>query len=247
MNEFSLILLATSFLAGILTVFAPCVFTFLPVILGTSNINQEKNYKKALTIIISLGLSVFVFSLLLKASTALIQVPQSFWDIVAGTIITVQGLFLLLPEIWDKLSTNLGLNRSNSILNNKPTGIVGDVLTGVALGPIFSSCSPTYGFIIGALLQSTFSVALIYLVIYIIGVCIILFVIAALGQAFIKKFKWGTNPKGMFKRIVASIFILIGILILTGYYKNVETYIIENLPFLDVTRIDLSILQSARN
>ncbi len=244
MSEFSLILFFTSFIAGVLTVFAPCIFTFLPVVLGAANTETRSNFKKAFTIILSLAVSVFLFSILLKASTALIRVPQNFWEIASGIIILTQGLIILFPGIWEFLAFRLGLTQSAGLLNKskKISGRLGDILTGTALGPIFSSCSPTYGFLIGTLLQSTFSFALLYLVTYILGLSAILLLIAVLGQRLVEKLKWGINPKGSFKRFVAIIFILIGLTIMTGLYKDIEAFIINNLPFLDVTKIDREIL-----
>jgi cytochrome c biogenesis protein CcdA len=245
--EFSIILIFACFIAGMLTVFAPCIFTFLPIVLGSSNSGAKPNYSKALTIILSLAVSVFIFSLLLRATTAFIQIPQSFWKIIAGLIISFQGLIILFPIIWDRLSFKLGLYKSSGLINKteKVGGRLGDILTGAALGPIFSSCSPTYGFLIGALLQSTFSFAIIYLMVYIAGLSFLLFLIAILGQKLVDKMKWGLNPHGGFKRAIAVIFIIVGLMIMTGFHKTVETYIIENLPFLDLTRIDSSLLKSA--
>ena len=81
-----------------------------------------------------------------------------------------------------------------------------------------------------------------YLVTYILGLSAILLLIAVLGQRLVEKLKWGINPKGSFKRFVAIIFILIGLTIMTGLYKDIEAFIINNLPFLDVTKIDREIL-----
>ncbi len=47
----------------------------------------------------------------------------------------------------------------------------------------------------------------------------------------------------MFKRTLGILFILLGLFIMTGFYKQVETFIIQNIPALDITRIDRSILQ----
>lgn len=244
MSEFSFILLFTSLIAGGLTVFAPCIFTFLPVVLGAANTGKKSNYKRAFTIITSLAVSVFIFSILLKATTALIRVPQNFWEITAGIIILTQGLIILFPEIWEFFALKLRLGKSSTLLakSKKVGGSLGDILTGAALGPIFSSCSPTYGFLIGSLLQSTFSIAILYLVTYILGLSVILLLIAVLGQRLVDKLKWGINPKGTFKRFIAIIFILIGLMIMTGFYKDIEAFIINNLPFLDVTKIDREIL-----
>lgn len=250
MNEFSFILLITSFIAGILTVFAPCIFTFLPIILGATDIDRKTGIRKATTIIAALGISVLIFSMLLRASTLLIQIPASTWEIVAGLIIITQGLIIFMPSIWEYISEKLHLYRTNNILskiNKLPNNRFNDILIGAALGPIFSSCSPTYGFIIGALLQSTFSISLIYLIVYILGLCLLLFAIAVLGQKLVMKLKWGLNPNGAFKRIAAVIFISVGLMIMTGFYKQLEAFIITNLPFIDVTRIDRMILENSVN
>lgn len=236
--EFSFVLLIISFIAGVITVFAPCVFTFLPVIL-VGSYGEKKNYRRAFIVTASLVVSVIVFTLLLRVSTSLIQVPLSFWDLLAGTIILLQGIFLLRPAIWEVVSGWFGFSRSSSLLKEDSSA----VLTGMALGPIFSSCSPTYGYIIAVVIQSSFSVGIIYLLTYVFGLCLVLFLISILGNKFIKNLKWGTNPDGAFKKTLAVILIVLGIFIMTGFYKKVETYIIQSLPFLDATRIDREILR----
>lgn len=246
--EFSFLLLGTSLLAGVMTVFAPCVFTFLPVILGAagSQSQGEKSYKKVFVIIASLAISVFVFSLILKASTALISIPQSYWEILSGGIILLQGILILYPELWTSITEKLGLSNLNANLSKYSSlkSNTGNILTGLALGPIFSSCSPTYGFIIGALLQSTFNVSLIYLLVYIFGLSVVLLAIGLLGQRLVQRLKWGTNPNGTFKRVLAWLFIFLGLIIVAGIHKDIEAFIIQNLPFLDVTRLDSQLLQN---
>jgi cytochrome c biogenesis protein CcdA len=196
-----------------------------------------------------MAISIFAFTLLLRASTVLIDVDPTFWEVFAGGIIFTQGIITLFPEIWDKFSVRIGINRRSSELVNdaaKKEGVLGSVFTGIALGPIFSSCSPTYGFIIGAVFQTTPSVAIIYLVTYIIGLSTLLLTIAVLGQNVVSKLKWGTNPHGIFKRLIALLFIILGWSIMFGIHKDVEEFIINNLPFLDATAIDRSLLDRAR-
>ncbi len=74
-------LLLIAFVAGLLTVLAPCTLPLLPVIIGGS-VSGESNFKRACIIAVSLGVSVFVFTLLLKVSTLFINIPQSFWQII---------------------------------------------------------------------------------------------------------------------------------------------------------------------
>ena len=210
--ELNILLIFTSLLAGAITVFAPCIFTFLPIILASSveTTNNKNKYRKSLIIISSLGISVLIFSIILKASTLLINIDQRYWELLAGIIILTQGILILFPHTWDKISTKLKLTDSTKLLNRsqKTNTDLGYILTGVSLGPVFSSCSPTYGFIIGILLQSTFSFGLIYLICYIIGLCLIVVLISILGQRLIQRLRWSINPKGLLKRSVGVIFIL---------------------------------------
>lgn len=76
---FSMVSLAfVSFIAGVLTILAPCVLPVLPVILAGSLTEKERWYPYLVTL--SLALSIVIFTVLLKASTAFIDIPSSFWS-----------------------------------------------------------------------------------------------------------------------------------------------------------------------
>ncbi len=92
-----------SFVAGILTVLAPCILPLLPVVIGGSTLGQDDkqkvSLKRPITIIISLVVSIILFTLLLKFTTALLGVPSQVWTIIAGGIILLFGINLLFPVI----------------------------------------------------------------------------------------------------------------------------------------------------
>ena len=143
-------LLVASFMAGVLTVAAPCVLPLLPVVVGGSMIgasgdDDPKSLRRPLTIVISLAVSVVVFSLLLKASTALLGVPDTVWAVVAGGIVVAFGLTLLFPSAWDRLVVSSGVQASASKLMGRSqgeSGTGGDILLGAALGPVFRQLQP---------------------------------------------------------------------------------------------------------
>jgi cytochrome c-type biogenesis protein len=89
-----MILLLLSLVAGILTVLAPCTLALLPVIVG-GTLAGGTSYKRAITVTAALGVSVILFTLVLKVSTAFINVPQSFWEIFSGVIIIVLGITMI--------------------------------------------------------------------------------------------------------------------------------------------------------
>ena len=105
--------------------------------------------------------------------------------------------------------------------------IWGDVTIGAALGPVFSSCSPTYFLILAAVLPASFLLGTVYLLAYIAGLSAVLLLIAVLGQRFIGKITWAADPHGWFKRGLGVIFIVVGLAIFTGLDKQFEAFILN--------------------
>ena len=222
-------LLLTSFLSGILTVLAPCVLPILPVILGGTL--GDKNKWRPLVIAVALASSVVVFTLLLKVFTLFINIPQEFWRYFSGTIILLFGLFLLLPEFWDFLSIKLNFTQSSEGLMQKAQGnrsLWGSVLLGASLGPVFSSCSPTYFVILATVLPVSFGAGLVYLLVYAVGLALILLAIGYLGQFLTKKLKFAANPRGFFKRALGVLLVLVGLGIVSGLEKALEEKLQES-------------------
>src|SRR3989344_3925726 len=110
-----MLFLLLSFLAGVLSVFAACVLPLLPVIVGGSLMTGGSR-RRMYIIVGSLALSIIAFTLLLKASTALIGVPESFWSYLSGGIIFVLGVLILFPKLWVKVPGVNLLNRSSNKL-----------------------------------------------------------------------------------------------------------------------------------
>ncbi len=228
-----MVLLILSFIAGVLTVAAPCVLPLLPVIIGGSLIdnNQNKNRKNWLRPVViagSLAASVIIFSLLIKATTVLLGVPQIVWQIISGSIVILLGIYYLRPTAWARLAASSFI-RSNNILSKayKKEGLGGAILIGAALGPVFSSCSPTYALIVATILPASFYQGLLYLIAYAIGMSVTLLLIALLGQAFIVRLRWLGNPSGWFKKFIGVLFLLVGIAVIFGLDKNFQTYVLE--------------------
>lgn len=238
-------LLIPSFLAGILTVLAPCVLTLLPVIIGGSV--GEKNPLRPLVIVASLSISVIVFTFLLKATTALIAIPTSFWAYISGGLITVFGLTMLFPETWSKIAFRLGLYKSQNVLakSGDKQGLRGAILLGASLGPVFTTCSPTYALILAIVLPINFSLAFSNILVYAIGMSIPLLIIGYGGQKIASNFKGASNPKGWLKRSLAIILLLTGIAIMTGLDKKLETFIIEK-GYLGAFELEQSLVKDKK-
>jgi cytochrome c-type biogenesis protein len=230
--------------AGVLTVAAPCVLPLLPVIVGGA-IVQDGDDRRArwrpYIIAGSLAVSVVVFTLLLKATTALLGVPPQVWQLVSGVIIILLGVDLLFPVLWDRLSTALGLQaRTGAMLDRsvRRQSVTGDILTGAALGPVFSSCSPTYALIVAAVLPVSFAEGVLSIVAYAVGLAGMLLLISLLGRRLVRRMGWLANPDGWFRRAVGVIFVLVGIAVITGFDKQLQTWILDAGLYDPIARLE---------
>ncbi len=224
-------LLFLSFIAGILTVLAPCILPLLPVIVGGSLTGEKPSKSRALVVTASLGVSIIAFTFLLKVSTIFIMVPPSFWTWLSGGIVLILGIVTLFPTLWEKIPLVGALNReSNKVLGAgfQKKSFWGDVIVGASLGPVFASCSPTYFLVLATVLPRSPLVGFIYLLSYALGLSISLLLIALIGQRIADRLNLVANPEGWFKKTLGVLFILLGIAIITGIDKTVENKILDS-------------------
>ncbi len=232
-----------AFLAGILTVLTPCVLPLLPVILGGSIATSDKARPYIVTG--SLVVSITLFSILLKASTALIMVDPFVWKALSGCILILLGLAYVFPDLWTGISIRLGFSRKSeealTHAGEKGTRL-GAVFTGAALGPVFASCSPTYAIIIATILPVSFVQGVGAILVYALGLAVIMLLVALLGRKLIAHLRFLADPHGWFRKILGILFILIGIAIMVGWDKYIEKSILDA-GFFDATRIEQHLLK----
>ncbi len=218
-------------LAGIFTVVAPCILPLLPIVIGASEADEKKISKRAIIVIASLSVSVVLFTLLLKATTLFISIPQMFWTSFSGAVIILVGLGIAFPSLWVRVP----FVQKISILSNKALGTgyqkksyKGDMLIGLALGPVFTTCSPTYLFIIATTLPASFFAGFIYLIGFTLGLAAALFLIAYFGQSIVNKVSAHMQEAGRIKQVFGILIVLVGLAVLTGYDKKIETSILDS-------------------
>jgi cytochrome c biogenesis protein CcdA/thiol-disulfide isomerase/thioredoxin len=201
--------------------------------------------RRIVVVTLSLGVSVVLFTLLLKASTALIAVPQSFWQSVSGSIIVGLGLAMVFPRLWDVVpflnTVNKESNKALAVGYSKQN-IAGDVLTGAALGPVFSSCSPTYFLILATVLPRSIPEGLLHLFAFALGLCGGLFVVALAGQKLLERLGVASDPRGWIKKSMGVLFVVLGVAIFLGLDKKLEVFAAER--FFDVTKVEHVLLQA---
>ncbi len=226
-------LIFTSFFAGILTVAAPCILPLLPVVIGGSlNASGTGTAFRPYVIAISLAASIVIFTLLLKATTILLGIPTTVWQIISGFIIVAFGLQLVFPSLWEKLSAALKLQGITghwlSATNDRSKGWRGDALLGAALGPVFNSCSPTYALLVATILPLSFGRGVTALSAYAIGLCGTLLAISLVGQRVLRPLRAISNPSGWFRHGLGVLLVLTGLMIIFGLDKTFQAYALDH-------------------
>lgn len=236
--------LLIAYFAGVLTVLAPCVLPLLPVVIGGASLSPDGTKPKwyhPVVITGSLAISIIIFTLLLKATTVLLGVPQQVWAIISGGIIISLGVSFLVPALWERIAiaTKLQIAANSTFASGmQKRGILRDVTMGAALGPVFSSCSPTYALIVALVLPASFAKGFVYLMAYAAGLATVLFAFALLGSTLARRLGWLADPHGWFKRVIGVLFILVGAAVLLGIDKEIQTFVLDAGWYAPVERLE---------
>ena len=236
-------LLIASFVAGFLTVLAPCLLPLLPVVVGGSVMSTDTRKRNPYIIIGSLLISIVLFTLIIEGITTFIYVPQTFWTSLAGVLILLIGIAFIYPGLWTKIPgiAKLATTSNRGIgVGAKRQDMIGDSIIGLSLGPAFSSCSPTYLIILAVILPGNFLSGLLYLIAYVIGLGVTLLFIALIGQSITEKLGILAGEKSWFRITIGIVMLLIAIAILTGFDKEINSYLLD-LGLFDATQFELDI------
>jgi cytochrome c biogenesis protein CcdA/thiol-disulfide isomerase/thioredoxin len=240
-----MLLLLISFVAGVLTILAPCVLPVLPVIIGGSVGGTRQDRARPYIIGASLAASVIFFTLLLKVSTLLINLSPDVLNWLSGGLLIALGVVGIFPQWWEALMIRLNWQAASQRFLGKGEQnkgrYTGPVLIGVALGPVFASCSPTYAFILASILPSSLGAGLIYLVTYTVGLVLALLAVSLAGRRLVERFAWAVDTHSLFRRLLGVLFVLIGIAIISGSQVKVEAWVANHLPF-DETKFEQVLL-----
>jgi hypothetical protein len=86
-------------------------------------------------------------------------------------------------------------------------------------------------------LPASFLQGTIYIAFYMLGLSFVLLLIAIGGQSVIQRLGWAANPNGKFRKVMAIILIVTGLLIATGYIKTAEKWLVER-GFLGLSSLE---------
>lgn len=225
--------LALSYLAGALSTLSPCVLPLLPIILFGSISRHpwgpvalaaglSASFAVVGTVVASVGFAIGVNPAALRAGVAILLV--------------VVGVVLLTPSLQAQVALATGpiASGAQSFVDRFQTfGLKGQFLLGAALGAIWSPCSgPTLGAAIGLAAQTdTAAQAALTMAVFGIGAATPILALAyGLRRAVLARRERLDWLARVGKPLMGGILIAMGVSILSGLDKTIETALTEAMP-----------------
>ncbi|MFA6180399.1 MAG: cytochrome c biogenesis CcdA family protein [Candidatus Methylopumilus sp.] len=229
-----------SFIAGTLSTLSPCVLPLVPILISSA-LNTHRYGPFALAL--GLATSFTVVGVVLASIGAAIGLDQTVLRMVAASLLILFGLILFSSALQEKFAVAAsGLSGGGqSLLNRISAGtLFGQFLLGLILGIVWSPCvGPTLGATITLASQGqNLAHVTLVMALFGIGAGVPLILLGLLSRQAMMKFRNKLFMAGAVgKKILGGFLLLVGILILTGGDKQLETLVVNHSPdwLIDLT------------
>ncbi|RSL34380.1 cytochrome c biogenesis protein CcdA [Salibacterium salarium] len=236
MNEISIWL---AFGAGIVSFLTPCIFPLVPAYLaqltGTTVENNQIQVERRIILSRSLGFILgftIVFLLLGASSTFLGELFFSNSQLIeqlGGIIIVLFGLQMTGVISIKALLTDKKLHRNPK----KSTSFAGSVLFGLLFA---AGWSPCIGLVLGSILalasgSGTMLSGMFMLFIYSMGLGLPFLLVGLIYSKSLNKLKRLNKWMPRIQKISGGIMIILGIMLFTGYFQMLSSYLPSLVPF----------------
>ncbi|ROH86340.1 cytochrome c biogenesis protein CcdA [Pseudomethylobacillus aquaticus] len=222
-----------SFLAGTLSVLAPCVLPLLPILLGSA-LNTHKLGPLALAA--GLAITFTVIGVLIASSGAVLGLEQDTLRRFAAVLLILFGVVLLsshLQHYFSRLTAGLGNSGNNLLYRLSGDTLAGQFLLGCVLGLVWSPCvGPTLGAAITLASQgeSLLHVTLV-MAMFGMGAGLPLIALGLLSRQAMLRLRGKLMQAGKVgKQVMGIALLVVGLLILTGFDKSIESGLLDILP-----------------
>jgi cytochrome c biogenesis protein CcdA len=224
---------ALAFLAGMLSTLSPCVLPLLPVILAGA---VGEHRLGPVAIAAGLALSFVVLGMLLATVGYSIGLDaESFRPFAALLLVTV-GVVLLVPPLQSQLAlvaAPVSGWAENSFGGFDSQGLRGQFALGLLLGAVWSPCvGPTLGAasLLAAQGKDLAGVALTMLA-FGLGAALPLLLLGLASRETMTRWRGRLLDAGKGgKMVLGTLLLVVGVLILTGFDKRLETAFIDAAP-----------------
>jgi cytochrome c biogenesis protein CcdA/thiol-disulfide isomerase/thioredoxin len=224
-------LLLFSFLAGFITILAPCIWPLLPIVFSASSGGGKR---KSLGITLGVMTSFTIFTLFISYIVKIFPIDPNSLRLAATVIIGLLGLSMLIPALGARFEVLINdlLGPLQSKFKKEGTGLGAGLVTGFSLGLVWAPCAgPILATI--ATLSATQSVNIKVVAItlaYVLGLGIPLYIFSSFSAGLFKKMRAVNKYTGIIQQVFGLIMIITAILIYTNYAQVLQVRVLNLFP-----------------
>lgn len=221
-----------AFFAGTLTVINPCILPLLPIVVAAAFANGRLG---ALALLAGLVAGFATLGVIVNATGALFGVNEQSLRIGVAVLLVIFALVLLIPAIerrFSNLVAPVGAAGANLAARASNYGIAGQFGVGLLLGAIWAPCSgPSVGaaLTLAAEAGGYFQAAL-RMTAFALGAALVLFLVAIGARSLANRSGGVARIAPYAKKIAGGAFLLVGVLMLTGWDKRLEAGVLDLMP-----------------
>jgi len=224
---------ALAFVAGLLSVLSPCVLPLVPIVLGAA-ISEHRF--GALALAAGLAVSFTALGLLIAVVGFSVGIDADVLRMAAAVVMIALGVVLMLPGFQVRLATAGGpiANWTEQNFGGFSTsGLGGQFAVGVLLGAVWSPCvGPTLG--AASLLASQgrdLGQVGLTMAAFGAGAGLPLALLGLASRGWLARMRERMLAAGKHgKMALGVLFVVVGLAIVTGFDKRVETALVDASP-----------------
>jgi cytochrome c biogenesis protein CcdA/thiol-disulfide isomerase/thioredoxin len=225
------ILLLFSFLAGFVTILAPCIWPLLPIVLSASS---GAGKRRPLGITLGVMTSFSMFTLSISYLEKIFHLDANIFRLIAVVIIGLLGVSMMIPALGTAFENfvNRILSPFQNKIQKQGTGFGAGYATGFSIGLVWAPCAGPILATIATLAatQAVNGKVILVTLAYVVGLGIPLFFFSLLGSKAFSKMRQVNKYTGKIQQIFGLVMVAAAILIYTNYDKVIQVKILEIFP-----------------
>ncbi|MBY0533056.1 MAG: sulfite exporter TauE/SafE family protein [Xanthobacteraceae bacterium] len=224
--------LALAFFAGTLTVINPCILPLLPIVVAAAFANGKLG---AAALLGGLVAGFATLGILVNATGALFGVSEAVLRDAVAILLLIFAAVLLIPALerrFSNLVAPVGAAGANLAARASNYGIAGQFLVGLLLGAIWAPCSgPSVGAALSLAAQAGgYFTAALRMTAFALGAALVLFLVAIGTRSLADRSGGVARIAPYVKKIAGGAFLLVGAMMLTGFDKIAEAWLLDFMP-----------------
>jgi len=226
-----LVLLFFAFLAGFVTILAPCIWPLLPIVLSASS---GAGKRRPLGITLGVMTSFTVFTLSIAYLEKIFPLDPNVLRMLAVIVIGLLGLSMMIPSLGARFEILINdlLRPFQNRLKVKGNGFSAGYATGFSIGLVWAPCAGPILATVATLAATQavdFRVVLITLA-YVTGLGIPLFFLSVAGSTWFSRMRKINKYTGIVQQVFGFVMIVAAALIYTNYDKTLQVKILNLFP-----------------